>query len=212
MAGTSMHEENGENTVAPEQTQQPNELVYTEAMRSILTRAQQGDQSVLPALKELFNERPELWREFGDLGWHSEQALLNLASGKSLLAREAISRKLTELKTDLAASSPSPLEELLVQRLALCWLHVHIAELDVAGHLQNNQPIGPQSRDAQQRLDRAHHRFMSSIKQLALVRKLLKPALSPLDLIGIPVSERRPTPAYPRRRTGLPLCEAGIAN
>jgi hypothetical protein len=189
-----------------EQKNQPNDGAYSDEIRVLLDRAQRGDQTVLPALKELLDERPELWREFGNLAWHAEQALLNLASGKSLLAREAIGRKLAELRSELAGATPPPLEKLLVDRIVLCWLHVHLAELDVAGLDQKGQLRGAPGREAQQRLDRAHHRFLSSIKQLTTVRKLLQPSLTPLELLEAPVSEKNPTPSRSRRGAGLRVC------
>jgi hypothetical protein len=40
--------------------------------------------------------------------------------------------------------------------------------------------------------DRAQHRYLAAIRQLSTVRKLLRPALSPLDLATRPVSETVP--------------------
>ena len=58
----------------------------------------------------------------------------------------------------------------------------------------------------------AHRRHLAGIKQLALVRKLLRPAPSPLELLRAPVGETS-APAATRRAGGLPRCgAAGVEN
>src|SRR4051794_31307844 len=89
---------------------------YTEEMQRLLLRAQQGDLSVLPELRALINDRPELWQRAGDLAEHAELSLLRLVSGTDLLALETVRRKLAELKAELAGPDCSPLEKLLVDR------------------------------------------------------------------------------------------------
>ena len=59
----------------------------------------------------------------------------------------------------------------------------------------------------------AHRRHLAGIKQLALIRKLLRPAPSPLELLRAPVAETNAAPAATRRAGGLPRCgAAGVEN
>jgi hypothetical protein len=168
-----------EAAAAAQQAEHP----FADEMRQLL-RAQAGDHSCLPELRRLLNDRPELWRQFGDLARHVRDALLTLASGTSLLARESISRRLDELQAELSGPSPSPLEKLLVERLVLCWAQGYLADLDAM------QKAGtPQAAQAQRRADSAQARYLAAIKQLVLVRKLLKPVPSTLDLLRFPVDE-----------------------
>jgi hypothetical protein len=179
--------------------------LYTEEMRQVLERAQQGDKTVLPDLKKLLDDRPELWREMGNLVAHAEEAVLTLAAGKNLLAREAIRRRMMEVKTELLGQGGSPLERLLVDRIAVTWLQTYLADIDLAAAQLNTNGATARARHAQQRLDGAHRRYLAAIKQLALVRKLLKPTPSPLDLAR-PVTETAPTKArhaHPRTRSNF---------
>ena len=60
--------------------------------------------------------------------------------------------------------------------------------------------------------DGAHRRHLAGIKQLAVVRRLLRPAPSPLELLRSPVGETS-APTTTRRAGGLPLCgAAGVEN
>src|SRR5205823_2136263 len=70
----------------------------------------------LPALKAAFDRHPELAARLGDLAGHAEQALLALAAGDNLAAREAIARRVAALRGELSGEGRSPLERLPVQR------------------------------------------------------------------------------------------------
>ena len=164
----------------------PPEASYTEEMRALLQRAQDGDASVLAELREFLDGHPALWKEFGDLAGHARDALLALASGKSLLARESIKRRMEQLQADLGGPAPSALEKLLVERVAICWLQTYLADLDA---VQKDKADTLQASHAQRRQSAAQARYLSAIKQLALIRKLLKPAPTTLDLLRKPVDE-----------------------
>ena len=181
---------------------------YSAETRQLLQRAQAGDPAVLSELRELLNARPALWRQLGDLGSHVEEVLLGLAAGKSLLARESIRRRLDELRAELAGPAASPVETLLVNRVVICWAQVHLADLEAA----QKPKAGPQGAHAERRQSGAQARYLAALKMLTLVRKLARPPLSPLALLGTPIGETSPAPAAPRRDAGLPLCGAGVQN
>jgi hypothetical protein len=177
-------------------------------MRQLLLRAQGGDPAVLPQLRELLDARPALWQRLGDLGGHVEEALLGLAAGKSLLARESVRRRMDELRAELAGPAASPVETLLVNRVVICWAQCHLADLDAAQKAR----AGPQGAHTERRQSGAQARYLAALKQLVLVRKLARPAPSPLAMLGTPIAETNPTPATPRRDAGLPLCGVGVEN
>jgi hypothetical protein len=162
------------------------EVPYTEAMRALLQRGQQGDASVLPQLRELLNERPELWQRLGNLTGQVEEALLDLTAGKSLLAREAIRRRMEALRAELSVPPPTPVEKLLIDRVVICWAQCHLADLD---DVQKTRAGTPQGSHAQRRLNGIQARFLAAVRQLVVVRRLLKPVLTPLELLRFSVEE-----------------------
>jgi hypothetical protein len=89
--------------------------------------------------------------------------------------RLAQSRKLPLLKAELAGPDPTPLERLLADRVAACWLQLHYYEAILAQSL-GNMTIA-QGHYQQRRIDSAHRRYLAAIKTLALVRKLAVPVL-----------------------------------
>jgi hypothetical protein len=174
----------------PKQTaEQPVGPAYTPEMVAILDRACQGDERIVHQLRQLLAEHPELVDQFGNLARHAEEAFLNVLASSSLLGKEAVRIHLANLKEELGQSSASPLENLLISRIAVTWLQLHQADLDGAAVLKTGKSTTSFSMHAHRRLDQAHRRYLASIKQLALVRKLLKPTPSILDLAMRPIPE-----------------------
>jgi hypothetical protein len=175
-------------------------MVFPQEVRVILEKASQGDVSVLPALRRVFDEHPELSAHFGNLVEHARLALLTLIAGPSLIAREAISREAAKFRESLLARAPSELERLLVDTIFISWMELYFNDMDLAQHLLSNPGASPATQAVQKRLDRAHARFLAAAKALATVQKLLKPSVSTFDLLRRPVNESDPLAA---RTSGL---------
>jgi hypothetical protein len=88
-------------------------------------------------------------------------------------------RKVADLKAELAGPAASALERLLAQRVATTWLQ--IAHLDA---LAAQAAGGSEARVKliQRQQDAAHRRHLSAVRTLATVRKLLRPAPSPVEI------------------------------
>jgi hypothetical protein len=142
-------------------------------LRSLLERAQRGDEKTLPVLRELLKQ-PHLIESCGNLASHAENTLIRAFSGKDLAVKEGVYQKLQSIRAELCGPSPTPLERLLAERIALCWLHVHHLEYQYAGRESMSLDLGMYF---QKSIDRAHKPYLSAIKTLAVVRKLALPVL-----------------------------------
>jgi hypothetical protein len=139
-------------------------------LEALVTRAQAGDPAALGELRKLMASHPGLWEGIGNLAAQVEHAWLKAIAGKDEVAKEAIARKLKTLRREVAGPAPAPLERLLAERIALCWLGVHHAE---ALYAQNvGQLTLAQGTYFQDRLDRAHRRYLSAIRALAQLRRV----------------------------------------
>jgi hypothetical protein len=182
-----------------------------ERLQRLVVRAEQGDESVLGELRAALDVNPWVWQRYGDLAQQSQAAWLQLVAGKNLLLLESTRRKAEQLRAELAGPGPSPLERLLVERVVACWLQTNFADASYA-QLKGNSPA--QHTAALRRQNSAQQRYLQAVKALAAVRRLLRPAPSPLELLRAPVGETSPAPATPRRAGGLPRCgaAAGVEN
>ena len=147
----------------------------TSDLAALVRRCEEGDNTALSEARELFDRSPQLWDEVGDLAVQAERALVESVSGKNELLKDALYRKLEMLRVELSGPSPSVLERLLVERVMACWLQVYSADVLYAQNLGKLTPS--QSEFFQRRQDRAHRRFLSAIRSLAQVRRLLFPAV-----------------------------------
>jgi hypothetical protein len=141
-----------------------------EDLEQLVRRAERGDESALPELRRLLDREPALWRFAGDMGRIAEDSLVALAAGPNLLLKEALGRRLAELKAELAGADPSPLDRLLAERVAACWLGATYSD---ASYAQAKGSPAAAVEHARRRQDSAGRRYAEALKLLATVRRLL---------------------------------------
>lgn len=140
-----------------------------------MKRAQKGDKATLPALRKMLENPAYIDLLGGDLARYAEESFVKALSGEDLSVREAIHAKLDALRKELLGENPTPVERLLVERVAACWLQVQDAEIRAA---QNQTDMTFKQADFhQRRMDATNKRYLAALKALALVRKLAVPAL-----------------------------------
>jgi hypothetical protein len=138
-------------------------------IRSLLERARGGDPTDLAALRRAMDHYPEIWREYGDLAAFAQGAWIDLISGSDLVLRESLGRKVEAMTAELVGPAPSPLETLLVGRIAACWLQVSYADAAAA---RTGEMSMQQGNYLRKRQDSAHRRYLSAVGTLAMTRRL----------------------------------------
>lgn len=128
---------------------------------------------------------------------HAREALITLASGEQALFTQELCRKqCAALARALAGADPTPLETLLVDRIVVCWLHLHYAETIYAQNLPALSLI--QATFYQQRITAAHNRYLSAIRTLAQVRRLQVPNVQ-VNIAGQQLNVAALTSAHQRQ-------------
>jgi hypothetical protein len=146
-----------------------------DSLTNLMRRAREGDESAVPALRQVLSADIGILEAAGDMARQVQATLVNNAAGSNLYFKEGLDTKMNRLRTDLAGADPSPLERLLADRIALCWLSLHDAE---ARFTQQSKDLNIKQVECwQRRIDSAHKRYLSAIKALATIRKLALPAL-----------------------------------
>ena len=144
-----------------------------DTLENLVQMAQQGDSSTLPAIRQFLDQVPALWEDSRILAQQVERTWLTTLCGQDLVSQEVIEREVQALRRQLLGANPSPLESLLVDRICACWLAVQHAEIHAAKRLTTHSVA--LSTAQEQRLDKVHRRFLTAIRELARVRKLLRP-------------------------------------
>jgi hypothetical protein len=181
------------------------ERAAEEQIQELVRRAEQGDATAMPQLSAILDMAPSRWKRYGQLGARVEALWLNLMAGQNLMLRESWRRQLEELKSDLAGESASPLEHLLVDRVAASWLQVQCAD---AGAAMVQGGKAAQETMALRRQNAAHKRHLQAVKALAAVRQLLRPRVSPAQ-VAARLSAAGPGSV---RRAAAPCEGVGVLN
>ena len=142
----------------------------------LIKRCDKGDKAALSELRALL-AKPEAAKlyDLDILVANVERSWLDVCLGKDSAVKEFAKVELRRLRKDVAGPNPSPLESLLADRIALCWLQLQYADTIYAQNM--SQLTHQQSEHMQNRQDRAHRRFLAAVKTLAQVRKLGVPVV-----------------------------------
>jgi hypothetical protein len=140
---------------------------------SLIQRSEQGDATTLPVLREML-KTPSFLDAYSNVARHAQNALVDKYAGKNLPIKEGLEQKMQSLQAELAGPNPSPLERLLAERIAVCWLHLYTLESIYA---RKDSLSVEHGNYYQENINRAHRRYLSAIKTLATVRKLAMPVL-----------------------------------
>jgi hypothetical protein len=143
-----------------------------EHLKEVLAQAERGDVLVLPELRAALEAHLATWEQYGELARQARDGWLDYIAGDNLVLRESLTRRLEAFGEDLTAEQSSPLEQLLIGRLVACRLLVECADLVGTRSLTGSESA---RRVAWRRSEVAQRRLLTAIKQLASVRKLLKP-------------------------------------
>ena len=148
------------------------EQIVIEQISSVVRDAKRGEAGVLPRLRQLLDDHPEIWRHYGDLSAHVEAKWLDLLAGDDACVRESLVRRAGELRQEiLGEGRDTSLERLLVERIVTSWLQLRY--FDSAVSVATVGVPTTQARFLDQQLHRAGKRHIEAIRALAEVRKLL---------------------------------------
>jgi hypothetical protein len=146
-------------------------------LRSLLKKAKSGDATVLPRMREIVSDHPELWEQLGDATRIVEQAWADLLCGGDPLVRESIKQQAEQMRAELEGQHPTPVEKILVANVIGCWLEAQYAQLDVAS--TTSGPMN-QAKFSMARAEASQKKLLAATKTLSLVRSLLPQGLVPI--------------------------------
>ncbi len=173
-------------------------------MTDLLTRARAGDATTLPVLRTLLQSPEAITMLGGNLVQMAQDGILTALGGSDLAMKEAVRKRLDNLRRGVLSEGASQMEQILAGRVVSAWLQLQHAELMYARKLTTATIT--QSEFHQRRIDACNRRLLMAVKTLVQVRKTGVPvvrlstalaATSPLDQlpreIAAPESDERGT-------------------
>jgi hypothetical protein len=166
-----------QNSFQPDQTRRAFNSCDLDAKvkKHLLTKkANTGEHWAVESLKEL---DPPSKQHIDRLGFVIEETILKNLGGKDGFWTQHITREdVRSLEHELLSEGDSPLEALLVRRIALCYLALQYFECLYFQSME--RPMNPRQHSLLlQRLHQANERYLSSVRTLAKVRKMKLPNL-----------------------------------
>ncbi len=146
-------------------------------IHAILTRAQQGDASVIPQLRGLLDDDPSIWVSLGDVAAVARVKWIDLISGTNYLMRESLIRDCYAQIVELVGKDASPLAKLLAERVVMCRMQLAHAEGTLAQADTSLSPAVTATLD--KRITACQKRLSTAIKDLTLHQKLIGRVASP---------------------------------
>jgi len=151
-------------------------------LKELVLRTFEGDPACLAQIPKLLDENPQIWEMLGDLTRITEDSWIDRIANRNRIFAETIRRRLALQKASLAGSEPTPLEQMLVANIGLCWLAAHHGEMTAASttgaSLQQATFMFRRAESAQRRLLRAV-KTLATIRSLELSSQAKRPKASP---------------------------------
>jgi len=126
-----------------------------------------GRQDMLPRLRELLQDQPEVWRHAGDLAAHTRRSWIELIGGEDDLFKESMALFAEQQRENLAGEQPTQLEELLVERVIAHQLRVLYLEASESQNPQmEDSPLGEFRLKKQEIADRQLSRAVALLESI----------------------------------------------
>jgi len=147
-------------------------------LRALSEKAERGDREARKELRRAVRESaPEVIFRASDIGRRGQWALIKTVSANDPLTEETLVARLEQMRAEVAGPDPSPLEVLLTERICSLWLLIEVLGWLVSAQL--SAALSPEQRSPTSYLkfiigwqESANRRYLSSIRELARVRKL----------------------------------------
>ena len=164
----------------------------------VVKQARGGDSSVVPRLRAILTERPQLFHHYGNLAKQAEAAWVALAAGPDLFLKECLLHQTEDMRNGLIRPSSPPLESLLVERVVATWLQLqYFAAMEAQVHVKGEGVKLLQFYAKRQAS--AQKLYESSLAALLTFQKLvpiLDPVPIPMPEASVPISVEQKEPNY----------------
>src|SRR5215213_5064021 len=146
-------------------------------VRAMMQLAAKGDERASQALIEACRTMPGLWGYLSTLSSAAMRSWVDLLApagpGREIV-RRTTEQEIERKRSQVAGKDPSPLERLLAERVALCWVAATYADAEYTRKLK----AGMSFREGEyfsKRCEQTNRQLLRAIESLARVRRLLTP-------------------------------------
>ena len=146
-------------------------------LMAMIQLAAQGDERASNALIEACQTVPRLWEILSTLSKMAVRSWVDLLASErpgTEIVRRTIEKEIERKRSEVAGEDPSPLERLLAERVALCWVAATYADAEYARKLKEGMSFR-EGEYYSKRCEQTNRQLLKAIEALARVRRLLTP-------------------------------------
>jgi len=150
---------------------------YSALARNLLRQGDNPPLELVTQMRRILSQRPDLWREFGDLAKNETETLIRYGWKGDPAGQESVKMACENLKSDLGYEQSSPLERMAIEEVALAWVRLYEVQNrnTYFCHNRDGQGIHPETAEFwDRRLMYSQRRYWRAMEGLARVRKLSK--------------------------------------
>ena len=147
-------------------------------LEELSDKAADGGKEARKELRQALRESgPEVIREASELARIGQLCLIKTAARGRTLAEEALIIRLDMMRSEIAGPDPSPLEVLLAEKIVSAWMLTELLELLLSAQLTTELPKSQRMSHSFLKFylgwqEQAHRRLLSTVRELARVRRL----------------------------------------
>jgi len=150
------------------------ELKATVMEMAALAQVANADEKALPALRKFIAEHGEVFEMSNVLLGSAQNSLIRTLAAHKRGSTEIYMHEVTALKEKLTEDDDSPLVQLMVDRVVMCFLRNCMAELMYTLSIDKGNLTYKNSEYLDKELTRANARFLRACDSLARVRVLIE--------------------------------------
>jgi hypothetical protein len=140
-------------------------------LQATVELVKRGHRELLPRLRQQLRDEPQVWQYAGDLAAQSRRAWIELVGGRNDLLKESAALYAEERVKQIAGEKPTPLEQLLAERIVAHELRaLYLEALDAQNIHAEGTPIAEFRLKKQEIADR---QLARAVKLLSDVRAML---------------------------------------
>lgn len=125
---------------------------------------------MLAFARAALNKYPHMWRLIGDLSIQARYKIINTYSAGPIV-EDAMQKGFDQTRKDLGYEGASPMEQMLIDQVALCWLQMYAVQWLYEATMQNSITLRL-GEYWEKRLTATQKRYLRAIETLAKVRKM----------------------------------------
>ena len=159
-------------------------VANSEDVRAMLAavNVEKPKPEAVKAYRQWLADNPQVWRKTGDMARLAQDKMIDTLRAPAII-KEGVQAGIVALRTELGYDTAPMLEQMLIEQVVLCWLHMYTTQYAYTGMMADSVTLN-QGDYWERRLTSVQGRYLRAIETLARVRRLARVAPLQVNIGG----------------------------